>query len=60
MRKADPVRFHGMTGSVGIVANIRVVEVSHVLLLGCFMDYRVQRSKALNHDCVSEISGKLA
>lgn len=36
VRQSDSVRLHGVTGNVGIVTNVGVVKVGH--LLGCLVE----------------------
>lgn len=46
VRQADSVRFHGMASHVGIVANIRIIEVGDLLLGG--VEPRVERAGAVD------------
>lgn len=48
--KPNSMGFHWMTRSVGIVANIRVVEVCNALLVTAGMDKRIHRSDGRHLD----------
>lgn len=48
--QSDPMRLHWMTGNIGIIANIRVVEVGHLLPVSRPIDQRLIEGREGGHD----------